>query len=193
MYLIFAGQDSTSEKFIEGLKAAREFGDKSQVPVIIDMMRFLGLNELANEAGRALHDLTGQAFGGGSGAWSKWIEWLGKNAEDYRPPPGYPQWKTILYASIVDPRYFVLLDTDEAYNERYDLTEVAWGGVRPDGIPDLINPPHIPASEADFLELDERVFGVSINGEHRAYPVRIVNPHEMANDFLGGEPISLAY
>ena len=40
---------------------------------------------------------------------------------------------------------------------------------------------------------DDRVFGVSINGEHRAYPLRIVNAHEMANDWLGGEPIALAY
>ena len=39
----------------------------------------------------------------------------------------------------------------------------------------------------------DRVFGISINGEHRAYPLRILNPHEMANDVLGGEPIALAY
>ena len=193
MYLVFGGPDSTSEKFAQGLKAASEADDKSLVPVIIDMMRFIGLNELADEAGRTLHDLTGQAFGGGRGAWSNWIEWLGKNVKDYRPPPGYAQWKTILYASTVDQRYFVLMNTDVPYNDRYDLTEVVWGGVRPDGIPDLINPPHIPASEANYLAPDERVFGVSINGEHRAYPVRIVNPHEMANDFLGGEPISLSY
>jgi hypothetical protein len=32
-----------------------------------------------------------------------------------------------------------------------------------------------------------------INEEHRAYPLRILNPHEMANDVLGGVPFALAY
>ena len=36
-------------------------------------------------------------------------------------------------------------------------------------------------------------FGESINGEHRAYPMCIVNTHEMANDVLGGEQVALAY
>ncbi len=49
------------------------------------------------------------------------------------------------------------------------------------------------AEEATFLDVDERVFGVSINGKHRAYPHRILNPHEMANDVVGGVPFALAY
>ena len=39
----------------------------------------------------------------------------------------------------------------------------------------------------------DRVFGVTINGESRAYPLRIVNAHEMVNDTVGGEPISLLW
>jgi len=70
---------------------------------------------------------------------------------------------------------------------------VGWGGVRVDGIPPLEHVPTIPAAEADYLNPDDRLFGVSINGEHRAYPLRIINAHEMANDTLGGEPTSLAY
>ena len=65
--------------------------------------------------------------------------------------------------------------------------------VGPDGIPDLQFAPTLTADEADYLGPEERVFGVSINGEHRAYPLRIMNPHEMANDIVGGEPIALAY
>ena len=76
---------------------------------------------------------------------------------------------------------------------RINLFEVAWGGVRPDGIPDLQQAPVVAAGEQEYLQPSDRVFGVSINGEHRAYPLRIVNAHEMANDWLGGEPIALAY
>ena len=37
------------------------------------------------------------------------------------------------------------------------------------------------------------VFGVAINGDYRAYPLRILDWHEMANDVVGGEPVALAY
>ena len=51
----------------------------------------------------------------------------------------------------------------------------------------------VSASEAGYLLPDDRVFGVSINGEHRAYPLRIMNRHEMANDIVGRVPFVLAY
>ncbi len=37
------------------------------------------------------------------------------------------------------------------------------------------------------------MFGVSINGDDRAYPHRILDWHEMADDVVGGVPIALAY
>ena len=40
---------------------------------------------------------------------------------------------------------------------------------------------------------DDRVFGLEINGDVRAYPLRVVNAHEMVNDSVGGEPISLMW
>ena len=30
-------------------------------------------------------------------------------------------------------------------------------------------------------------------GKHRVYPLRIINPHEMVNDTLGGEPVALSW
>ena len=52
---------------------------------------------------------------------------------------------------------------------RVNLTEVGWGGVRVDGIPSLEHAPYVLPEEATYLLPDDRVFGVSINGEHRAY------------------------
>jgi hypothetical protein len=62
-----------------------------------------------------------------------------------------------------------------------------------DGIPALNNPAMIPASQADYLEPGEPVFGIALNGDARAYPLRIMDWHEMANDVVGGVPVSLAY
>ena len=76
---------------------------------------------------------------------------------------------------------------------RIDLTEVFWGGVGPNDIPDLTNPVAVTAAEAVYFEPDDREFGVTIEGESRAYPLRIVIAHEMVNDVVGGEPISLMW
>ncbi len=40
---------------------------------------------------------------------------------------------------------------------------------------------------------DDRVLGVVIGGEARAYPLRILNAHEVVNDTLAGVPIAVTY
>jgi hypothetical protein len=51
----------------------------------------------------------------------------------------------------------------------------------------------IAGTAAGYLNENEPVFGVSINGDNRAYPLRILDWHEMANDVVGGKPVALAY
>ena len=40
---------------------------------------------------------------------------------------------------------------------------------------------------------EDLVFGVEINGDVRAYPLRIMGWHEMFNETIGGVPVALAY
>ena len=76
---------------------------------------------------------------------------------------------------------------------RIRLEEIVWGGVQKDGIPALTNPKHLKAEAASYLTPQELVFGVSINNDQRAYPLRILDWHEMFNDVVGGKPITLSY
>ena len=76
---------------------------------------------------------------------------------------------------------------------RIRLEEITWGGVAVDGIPSLDNPTLIAAADADYLRGDDLVFGVEINGDARAYPLRIMGWHEMFNEVIGGVPVALAY
>ena len=39
----------------------------------------------------------------------------------------------------------------------------------------------------------DRVLGIARHGVVRAYPVRILNWHEIVNDRLGGEPVAITY
>jgi hypothetical protein len=118
-----------------------------------------------------------------------WAEWLGNHPE-VLPPQGYAAWMGRLLSHIDSGMGAFFYD---GMKSRIRLEEIVWGGVAKDGILDLINPPAVPPEQAAYLNPTDRVFGVSINGEHRAYPLRILNPHEMANDVVGGVPIALAY
>lgn len=68
------------------------------------------------------------------------------------------------------------------------------GGVGQDGIPAIDDPSIGEISEGDeLIESGDIVFGVSRNGEYRAYPQHILVWHEIVNDELGGEPLSVTY
>jgi hypothetical protein len=93
--------------------------------------------------------------------------------------------------SRIDPQFAGFLQDDHPLRIRVE--EIQWGGVLVDGIPALSNPNMIPADQADYLDPSEPVFGIALNSDARAYPLRIMDWHEMANDVVGGVPVSLAY
>ena len=164
-------------------------GDQSYIPVLLEMFftpTYFDPNGIETII-EALQSLSGESYT--HRQWREWVIWLGSH-DEVTPPTEYVEFKQELFARI-DPEMAALLGTGEG--ARIRIEEIAWGGVRKDGIPDLRYPPTISADNADYLSPGDRVFGVSINGEHRAYPLRIVNAHEMVNDTLGGEPFALAY
>ncbi len=71
---------------------------------------------------------------------------------------------------------------------------IASGGVEKDGIPALTDPKFVaPASaDADYFSDEDLVLGVAINGEAKAYPHNIGWWHEIVNDVVGGQPISVS-
>ena len=189
MYRLFMDTLLSPGRVSEALDQIRANGDVSLVPVIVETMRFVFLRELQSEFASALRDLTGNDME--ADGWHEWAEWLGKHRDEFPPPEQYAEWKR-QSLSRIHPRFVELLGSAED-TSRIELTEVVWGGVSPDGIPDLQDPPSISADEASYLLPDDRVVGVTIDDESRAYPLRILNPHEMVNDVLGGEPISLVW
>ncbi|MDI5934585.1 DUF3179 domain-containing protein [Halomonas kalidii] len=66
------------------------------------------------------------------------------------------------------------------------------GGPGKDGIPSIDRPRFQSAEEAT-LEDDDKVIGVYHRGRARAYPQRILVWHEIVNDELGGEALSITY
>lgn len=63
-----------------------------------------------------------------------------------------------------------------------------------DAIPALVQPVFTTASGAGkLLAPKDRVLGVYLNGEPKAYPIRILNWHELVNDEAGGQPILVSW
>ena len=67
------------------------------------------------------------------------------------------------------------------------------GGPAKDGIPSIDNPEFIEADDAGFLQADERILGIVINGAARAYPVSILNWHEIVNDSIDDTYFAITY
>ncbi|MGI9626159.1 MAG: DUF3179 domain-containing protein [Longimicrobiales bacterium] len=67
--------------------------------------------------------------------------------------------------------------------------------VARDAIPALTAPTMVTPSDpgADYLVDTDRVLGVYMNGEARAYPHNILWYHEIVNDEIGGNPVSVTF
>ena len=71
--------------------------------------------------------------------------------------------------------------------------EILNGGPGRDGIPSLDYPAFVSANNAKFLDANDRVLGLELNGVARAYPIRILNYHEIVNDAFGGNAVVVTY
>jgi hypothetical protein len=170
---------------VRAYAALERRGDRGAIPALIELLRF----DLPVPAGLpvgVLETLSGQRFGP---AWPRWVEWLQKQT-DITPPPEFVAWKGQLLSQI-DPAFGEWFRPEAP--ARIRMEEIVWGGVAKDGIPALMEPAHVPAARATYLTDDEPVFGVTLNGQSRAYPHRILDWHEMANDVVGGVAVALAY
>ena len=160
-------------------------GDHQWVPYLVDL-RLLANRESFGEIIGALAELTGEPAPEDLGAaYLQYGRWMYANAID--AGPDYVAWKAELY-SLIDTRFGALM---RQVTDPVLAAQMQWGGVAVAGIPELNDQPTITVAEADYMLDDELTFGAEINGEARAYPHRILDHHELANDTLGGEPVAL--
>lgn len=176
------GEDGRARR--AAARALVEADARGLVPGLVDAV-FFTPRRLRAEIARTLKSLTGHD---GGEDYYAWVEWLG-GRDDFPPAPGYVEWKRSQLARI-DPAYLRLFN--EGVAARIRVEEIVFGGARLDGIPALDDPPHVAAADAPLAD-DELVFGVELGGATRAYPHRYLSWHEMANDVVGGEPLTLSY
>ena len=167
----------------DALAALTNAGRADVVPILVMALRY---SNAPARIVRALEKVTGASPGGG---WDDWMKWQEAHPET-GAAPGFAKLQSNVF-QLIDPNFAQFLGGRETHSIR--LEEIVWGGVVKDGIPALTNPQLIKAGDAAYLNDSDLVFGVAINGDVRAYPLRIMDWHEMFNDVIGGVPVSLAY
>ena len=105
--------------------------------------------------------------------------------------PQLRQWWLTLRADTVTIAYPNTNQTGSASATR-DLEIISVLGR--DGIQAILEPVFVGGQPATLqMKPDERVLGLSINGDHRAYPLNLLSRHEIVNDTVGGVPVAVTW
>ncbi len=102
--------------------------------------------------------------------------------------------KITFYFSFVLISCFFLVGFDFTKHS-VPLNEIYSGGPPKDGIPSIDNPNFVSGAKAeeDFLNDKDRVLGLFLRGRAKAYPIRILNWHEIVNDRIGDKNIVVTF
>ena len=164
--------------------------------LISDMMRFVTNGRLSVTLTKAAADLL-KVDPPTQNQWEVITNYL--IAWDIPAPPDYLQVKRAIFTTAVPGWDLIFVEGD------IDWRLVSWGGVMIDNrdfgrtdepcncIPAADNPEVSTAAEAGWLNDDDIVFGIEVNGAFRAYPRRIMEVREMVNDTLGGRDLGIPY
>jgi hypothetical protein len=188
---------TTTEDELDGVRAFAESGDVRLAWPVSDLLLLTRPSQFRTELLNAVEALT-QVDSGDQDAFRDLMNRL--IAWDIPAPPEYLEFKRSIYSLLLPAWEPLFADGSDV-----DWRHVTWGGVgidaRPFGatddpcncIPAADNPQFASAAETTWLDDDDVVFGVEINGESRAYPRQIMEVREMVNDTLGGRDIAMPY
>lgn len=109
---------------------------------------------------------------------------------------GHAGWLLLFLAALLAPPQAaraVQLNGFDLSGSLVSTEEILSGGPPRDGIPAIDRPRFMAMRRARFLKPGDRVLGVVLNGEAKAYPIQILNWHEIVNDRVGEEGLLVSY
>jgi len=78
-------------------------------------------------------------------------------------------------------------------NASIPVDEILAGGPPKDGIPALSSPILLDAVDATNMQPNDRILGIELDGIARAYPISILNWHEIVNDQINDQQYAVTY
>jgi len=106
---------------------------------------------------------------------------------------GLPALAPALAQGKPDPAWIGEFPKTDFKKTSIPFSEIVTDGPRRDQIPPVNNPQYIQAADDKELGPIEPVISVIINGDARAYPLRILLWHEIVNETIGGVPVLVSY
>ena len=83
---------------------------------------------------------------------------------------------------------------DESSPSKVEFEHMYQGCPARDCIPSIDDPKYVSVEQAaDFLGDSELVIAMAHNGDKRAWPIRILDFHEIVNDTIGGDPVAVTW
>jgi hypothetical protein len=89
--------------------------------------------------------------------------------------------------------FFAMITGFNLDNAIVPKDQIVSGGPPKDGIPAIMAPKFISVAQTRFLDPDDEVIAVRIDGEVKAYPIKILTWHEVVNDSVNGVPIAVTF
>jgi hypothetical protein len=97
---------------------------------------------------------------------------------------------SLLTTQVVSARAYNGFDVSDAL---IPASQIHLGRPPRDGIPALDEPRLVTAARADLLQPGDAVLGLALNGVAKAYPIAIMNWHEIVNDRFGTRAVAVTY
>ncbi len=105
----------------------------------------------------------------------------------------YPILLGALFIHYAQTREFDGFNGFDISNALVPKEEILHGGPAKDGIPALTDPSFIRATQASYLKPSDRVLTIQRQGVYKAYPIKILNHHELVNDLVGNQAVLISY
>jgi hypothetical protein len=108
----------------------------------------------------------------------------------------------ILIDPLLKRHEAITVESDFALDRAVVPRELVVHAMAKNGVHPVTNPTTLTPADVDrrneeqrgkLLVADDRVIGIVIGGQARAYPLRLMRWHEVVNDVVGGEPVAITY
>lgn len=98
-----------------------------------------------------------------------------------------------LYAGDVPRAWLEEWPSTDFSRTSVPFDDIQSGGPPKDGIPAIDDPQFKPVADETAIADKEPVIAVSLGGQSKIYPLRILTWHEIVNDRIGGVPVAVTY
>ena len=170
----------------EAGKAIIFMGESNNKVFIKPLIDILWVNaDLKNVINQSLIKLTNQEIFS-SINWEKWA-----NSElALEIPDNYLKIKSDIFSKL-DKNYSLIFQNQ--YNQKIDLSKINWIGSTTNAIPALNNPKLISKNEEAYLNNDDIILGLNLEGNETAFPLKIIKWHGVINQKINNQTYSIIF